>query len=258
MADAFLGDKTPGLETAVNELFQTDMREDAKLAVLDKLVASDVKRAIAVIDQLAEPVQHQYAMVGHYPAIRSVKGEEAAQAQGRKLLRSAPFALAKLVMAGHRDETPLWFFAEPPSPQERDLLWLFRAVAAQWNPRSVYVDALKRHFAKPSPEKGLGSDRYYVLGRLVMGLESEEVGTSLRGTTPSTSCEVAFYLGARAQGLGKLDEAHDWYRVAVETSLPREAEYHFALGQLDIWKMERKSLARIAVESRPDAPASNR
>jgi hypothetical protein len=249
MADAFLGDKTPGLETAVNELFKTGIREDTKQAVLDELAVSDVKRAIAVIDQLAEPVQHQYAIVRHYGAIRSVKGDDAAQALGRKLLRSAPPSLAQLVMAGHGEEALLWMLPEPPAPPARDLLWLFRAVAAQWHPRSIYVDALKRHFAKPSPDKGLGSDRYYVLGRLVMGLECEEVGTSLRGTTPSTSCEVAFYLGARAQGLGKLDEAHDWYRVAVETSLPREAEYQFALSQLDIWSKEGKSLARIAKET---------
>jgi hypothetical protein len=248
MADAFLGDKTPGLETAVNELFKTDIREDTKEAILDALVVNDVKRTVAVIDQLAEPVQHQYAIVRHYGAIRSVKGDDAAQALGRKLLRSASPSLAQLVMAGHSQEAPLWFLTEPPAPQARDLLWLFRAVAAQWHPRSVYVDALKRHFAKPSPDKGLGSDRYYVLGRLVMGLESEAVGTSLRGTTPSTSCEAAFYLGARAQGLGKLDDAHDWYRVALETSLPREAEFRFALSQLDIWSKEGKSLARIAKE----------
>jgi hypothetical protein len=248
MADAFVNDKTPGLETAVNELFKASIRQDAKEAVLDELVVTDVKRAVAVIDQLAEPVQQQYAIIRHYNAIRSVKGDEAAQALGRKLLRSAPPSLAKLAISAYGEEAPLWFLSEPPSPQERDLLWLFRAVAAQRNPRSVYVDALKRHFAKPSPDGGRGGDRYYVLGRLVMGLESEEVGTSLRGTTPSTSCEAAFYLGARAQGLGKLDEAHDWYRVAVETSLPREAEYHFALGQLDIWSSQGKSLARIAKE----------
>jgi hypothetical protein len=159
MADAFLGDKTPGLETAVNELFKTGIREDAKQAILDALVVGDVKRAIAVIDQLAEPVQHQYAIVRHYNAIRSVKGETAAQALGRRLLRSAPPSLAQLVIAGHGQEAPLWFLSEPPAPQARDLLWLFRAVAAQWNPRSVYVDALRRHFAKPSPDKGLGSDR---------------------------------------------------------------------------------------------------
>ena len=246
MADAFVNDKTPGLETAVNELFKAGIREDAKAAVIDELVVTDVKRAVGIIDQLAEPVQQQYAIVRHYNAIRSVKGDEAAQALGRKLLRSAPPSFAKLAISEYGEEEPLWFLSEPPSPQERDLLWLFRAVAAQRNPRSVYVDALKRHFAKPSPDQGRGSDRYYVLGRVVMGLESEAVGTSLRGTTPSTSCEAAFYLGARAQGLGKLDEAYDWYRVAVETSLPGEAEYHFALGQLDIWSREGKSLAWIA------------
>jgi hypothetical protein len=195
-------------------------------------------------------VQRQYAIVRHYGAIKAVKGEEAAQALGRHLLRSASPSIASLAIAAH-SEAPLWLLPEPPSPQAHDLLWLFRAVAARWDPRSAYVDALERHFAKPSPDKGLGGDRYYVLGRLVMGLESEAVGTSLRGSTPSTSCEAAFYLGVRAQGLGKLDEAHDWYRVAVETALPREAEHHFAMSQLGLWSREGKSLARIAKDALP-------
>jgi hypothetical protein len=248
MADAFLNDKTPGLETAVDELFKAGVSDSAKEAVLDALFVNDAKLAITVVDRLGA-LQRQYAILRHYNAFRAVKGEAAAQEVGRKLLGSAPAAFASLAIAEHSEEEPLWFLAEPPSPQARDLLWLFRAVGAQRHPRSVYVDALRRHYAKPSPEKGLGSDRYYVLGRVVMGLEGEEVGTALRGTTPSAACEAAFYLGARAQGLGKLDEAHDWYRVAVETSLPGEAEYRFALGQLSLWKREGKSLARIAQET---------
>lgn len=245
MADAFLDDKTPGLETAVNELFKVGITQDSKDAVLDELIVNEVRRAVAVIDQLAEPLQRQYAILRHYNAIRFVKGEAGAQALGRQLLRSTPPQFAALALAVHGAE-PLWLLPEPAAPEARDLLWLFRAVAAHWDPPSVHVDELARHFAKPSPGKGLGGDRYYVLGRLVMGLESEAVGTSLRGTTPSTMCEAAFYLGARAQGLGKLDEAHDWFRVAVETSLPGEAEYRFALSQLSIWQREDKSLARIA------------
>ena len=250
LADAFLNDKTPGLESAVNELLKAGVTDDTKECLLDALVVNDVKRAVAVIDQLEDPVQRQHDVVRHYNAIKAVKGEEAAQALGRQVLRSASPSIASLALAGH-SAAPLWLLPEPPSPQARDLLWLFRAVAARWDSRSVYVDALERHFGKSSPDRGLGSDRYYVLGRLVMGLESEEVGTSLRGTTPSTSCEAAFYLGARAQGLGKLDEAHDWYRVAVETSLPREAEYHFAMSQLGLWSGQEESLARIAKETMP-------
>jgi hypothetical protein len=47
------------------------------------------------------------------------------------------------------------------------------------------------------------------------------------------------------------DEAHDWYRVAVETALPREAEHHFAMSQLGLWSREGKSLARIAKDALP-------
>ena len=107
------------------------------------------------------------------------------------------------------------------------------------------MEALTQHLAAPR------NARYYLLGRVVMGLEDEAAGTALRGTTPSQSCEVAFYLGARAQGLGRLDEAHDWYRAAIETSLPGESEYRFALAQLAIWSGQGKSLARLAREGSP-------
>jgi hypothetical protein len=169
---------------------------------------------------------------------------------GRKALSSAPWTIAQIAIVDRKEE-PLWLLPQPPSPQAHDLLWLFRAVAAQWSPTSIYRDALARHFAKPSPGGGTGNDRYYVLGRLVMGLEGEAVGTSLRGDTPSGSCEVAFYLGARAQGLGKIDEAHDWYRAAVETALPQENEYRFSIAQLEHWSRENKSLARLTKEATP-------
>ena len=67
----------------------------------------------------------------------------------------------------------------------------------------------------------------------------------------ATKRSPAFYLGARAQGLGKLDEAYDWYRAAVETALPQENEYRFSLAQLALWSRENKSLSRMTKEATP-------
>jgi hypothetical protein len=184
------------------------------------------------------------ATIRNFDVVRAAKGDAAAEAWGRERLAGAPGQIAARAIADHQEE-PLWLLDEPGPGEARDVLWLFRAVAAQWHSPSRHLETLKQHFALP------GDARYYLLGRAVMGLEDEAAGTALRGTTPSQSCEVAFYLGARAQGLGKLDEAHDWYRAAIETSLPGESEYRFALAQLTIWSVQGKSLARLAKEGSP-------
>jgi tetratricopeptide (TPR) repeat protein len=242
--NVFVQDKTPAIEAAMLEIFKAGLGYDAQEGFIDALGKSDAKLAVAFMEKLTEPEARILVAIRNFDVVRAAKGDAAAEAWERERLAGASSRFAALAIADHREE-PLWLLDEPGPGEPRDLLWLFRAVAAQWHPPSRHLEALKQHFASP------GNARYYQLGRVVMGLEDEAAGTALRGATPSQSCEVAFYLGARAQGLGKLDEAHDWYRAAVETSLPGESEYRFALAQLVIWSGQGKSLARLAQEGSP-------
>lgn len=242
--DVFVQDKTPGIEAAMQEILKAGLGNDAQAAFIEALGKSDAKLAVALMEKLTEPKARMLATIRNFDVVRTAKGDAAAEAWGRERLAGAPGQIAARAIADHQEE-PLWLLDEPGPGEARDVLWLFRAAAAQWHPPSRHLEVLKQHFASP------GTARYYVLGRLVMGLDDEVAGTALRGTTPSQSCEVAFYLGARAQGLGKLDEAHDWYRAAIETSLPGESEYRFALAQLAIWSAQGKSLARLAREGSP-------
>jgi tetratricopeptide (TPR) repeat protein len=238
----FVRDKIPGAGAAMQEILKAGLPSAAQDVIIDGVGVRDAKLAMTLIEQITAPMDRMRAVLRHYDIARAAMGDAAAGAWGRQRLRGAPapFAAGALV---ERKEEPLWLLEEPGPGQARELLWLFRAVAAQWHPPSHHLEVLKQHFAAP------GGARYYLLGRVVMGLEDEAAGTALRGTTPSQACEVAFYLGARVQGLGKLDEAHDWYRAAVEMSLPAESEYHFALTQLAIWSAQGKSLERLARES---------
>jgi tetratricopeptide (TPR) repeat protein len=238
--NVFVRDKVPGASAAMQEILKAGL-PPAEDAILDAVGMRDAKLAVALMGQVTAPKDRMHAAIRHYDVARAALGDAAAEAWGRQWLRGASAQFATGAIAEHKEE-PLWLLEEPGPGQARELLWLFRAVAAQWHPPSRHLDALKQHFVAP------GSARYYLLGRVVMGLEDELTGTSLRGTNPSQACEVAFYLGARAQGLGKLDEAHDWYRAAVETSLPGESEYHFALTQLALWSGQGKSLSRLAHE----------
>jgi hypothetical protein len=247
-ARVFVDGKTPGLEIAAQEYLKAGLPFEARRNLIDALGWTDVKAAVALMEKLGDPRDRMHAAVRSLHLMRKVKGDAAAEAWGREQLRGAPLAYAAGAIADHREDA-LWLGPEPPPGGGLDLLWLFRAVAAQWESPSRHIAALKEHFAAP------GADRYYRFGRLVMGLEDEAAGAAMRGTTPSQACEAAFYLGARAQGLGKLEEAHDWYRAALETSLPGENEYRFALAQLTLWSHPGISLARIAKEGRTASDA---
>jgi len=114
-----------------------------------------------------------------------------------------------------------------------------RASAAAWKRDSPHREEVRKHF-EPS-----GTARYYVLGRVVVGLEDEAAGTALAGDIHQV-CEVAYYLGAAAQYQGRIEDASDWFRAALETSLAGENEYRFAHAELTVWKSLAKSLTRIA------------
>jgi tetratricopeptide (TPR) repeat protein len=242
VAPAFVGvfmhDKVPGIEAAAQEIFKSNLPGEAKEYFIGAVGHVDAKQAVALIDLLTSPSDRQHAALRDFTLVRTVKGDAAAETWGREQLRLAPVSFSTGAIVEHQED-PLWLLPEPGPGPRLDLLWLFRAVAAQWQPPSRHLAALKQHFAAP------GTERYYRFGRLVMGLEDEAAGTAMRGSTPSQACEAAFYLGARAQGLGKLDDAHAWYRAAIETSLPGESEYRFALAQMSIWAAQGKSLARI-------------
>ena len=235
----FLNEKRPGIEAAARELFAVGLPGDDQDYLIDAVGRVDPKQAVACIELLTDPKDRMHAALRNLELVRAVKGDTAAETWGREQLRGAPAPYAAGAIAEHQEES-VWLLPEPNPGPGLDVMWLFRAVAAQWRPPSRHLPALQQHFAAP------GAERYYRFGRLVMGLEEEATGTAMRGTTPSQACEAAFYLGARAQGLGKLEEAHDWYRAALETSLPGESEYRFALSQLTLWAGQHKSLARIA------------
>jgi tetratricopeptide (TPR) repeat protein len=237
-ARVFVQGMAPGAEAAFSEILKAGLDPAASIEIIDAVGKSNAKLAVAFMEQLTQPIARMETAVRNFEILRTAKGDKAAVAWARERMRGGAAHAAGIM--SERQEEPLWLLDEPGQGEPRDLLWLFRAVAAQWRPPSRHLDALKQHFATP------GDARYYKLGRVVMGLEDEAAGIALRGTTPSQACEVAFYLGARAQGLGKLDEANDWYRAAIETSLPGESEYHFALAQMAVWAAQNRSLARIA------------
>lgn len=141
----------------------------------------------------------------------------------------------------------LWeFIGDPPADEHGEFIWLMRA--------SGYLkEKLKSQAQNNAHQQQL--QHYYeqhtvgyypLIGRYLLGKTSEAEVLSLL-TNPKTECEIAYYMGLRAQVEGRYQDASAWYRRAMETGLTKNGEYLWAFQQLYIWHNLGKSLSRITV-----------
>jgi hypothetical protein len=109
---------------------------------------------------------------------------------------------------------------------------------------------LSAYYQGKAPAKVINpGGRYHALGRFLMGLSTEkEISTYAKDA--KSRCEIAYYIGLKAQGEYRYADACDWYRVCVETGLVNNGEYRWAFNTLAAWHAQGKSLARLAAEKK--------
>ena len=139
----------------------------------------------------------------------------------------------------------LWeLIGEPPHDDHGRFVWLMRAAAA--------VDAglaTDPHRAELMAYYGQsGKDPYFVMGRHLVGLATEEEMLDL-ADAPDRRCEVAYYLGVRARAEGRYEDASEWFLVAVATGQTQEGEYTWAIDELTNWAAARQSLKVLAARA---------
>ena len=120
----------------------------------------------------------------------------------------------------------LWSWQPNDGRDEGRFTWLMRSVAAVRSglDKNAHRQELLDHYATSNDSP------YYVMGRYLVGLEREDAMLAL-ATTLHRKCEVSFYLGVRARAEGRIADAVDWFRVAVETA-QGDGEYFWALRAL--------------------------
>ena len=79
---------------------------------------------------------------------------------------------------------------------------------------------------------------------LRVGLEDQAQVLSLV-TQPNRLCEVAYYVGLKAEAEGRIEDAIAWYRVVLDTGLMQEGEYRWALDALWSWASRARSIASL-------------
>jgi tetratricopeptide (TPR) repeat protein len=137
----------------------------------------------------------------------------------------------------------LWDLPNLPESQDHpEFVWLMRAAASAkiGSDKDPHHDDLVRYY------KNASQGPYDVIGRYLIGLATEEQILAL-AIDPKKRCEIAYYIGLRAQGEGRTEDASDWYRVSIETGLTNNGEYRWAYTTLNQWNTQGKPLSQITV-----------
>lgn len=100
-------------------------------------------------------------------------------------------------------------------------------IALNRHPENLEEEFLN-HYATPSKYyyRQVGQ---FLLGKLTKG---DFIKTA---NTPKKRCEFAYYIGLNERLNGNFKEASNWYQICLETNLPRNGEYGWALKELKWW-----------------------
>jgi hypothetical protein len=129
---------------------------------------------------------------------------------------------------GSEQDELLWTFIETPEDGgQSEYVWLLRAAAHLRAPIKdpARTKALQHYYAHE------GSTYYFTIGRHLTGFISEQQAFAI-ATGGKERCELAFFLGFKAEYEGRWKEASNWYRVVMETELVDNSEYVWAVKKL--------------------------
>lgn len=170
------------------------------------------------------------------------KGQKEALEWIRPRIPSRVLGEATVVMFQEDAGALMWdLIPDPEKTAYPAGVWAMRAAAFV---RSGEKDpprerALRGYFVKPS------DDRFHAIGRYLMGLDARD-DLLARAKTAESRCEIAYYIGLKAESEGDYVEAADWYRIVLETGQDQEYEHAWASSTLSNWIVRDRSLAYLA------------
>ncbi len=231
---------------AAMEALQRTALDAFSLSQLATSVAAGGRHRLAfeLLSRLKDPGPGQLELsVAAYLELKLASDEATARAWLETAVPSESRAALSTIAMKTKAYELLWTLVPTPDRHDdaADFVWLARATGALDRAEGDR-EALRRHFERT------GDSHSHVLGRYLLGLEDETAVLRLVGTEATKTCEVAFYLGMKAESERHLEEASDWYHAALETGLAGDHEYRLAADRLSAWYATGKSLARLATE----------
>lgn len=180
--------------------------------------------------------------INAYQYLRAWKGDSVALDWIRPRIPSRVLSDVSQVMFQEGAGELMWeLVPNPETTRYPPGLWLMRAAAfvhAQ-DTDPARQTALMDYYGTPS------GDDYVAMGRYLMGLESQDSLLAL-ALTAERRCEIAYYIGLKAEGERRYRDAAAWYRLVLETGQTREYEYGLALDALSSWRNSARSLDLLA------------
>ncbi len=187
-----------------------------------------------------------------YRYLKQAEGEQRARRWlGETAIAKRPGILGMMAYQEGQDELLWELLSDPPDNDNGHATWKFRA-AAYHRAGKEHPERRRRleeHYARQS------SNWYHRLGKLVWSGEAKEALIS-DATSEKKQCEVAYWIGLKAQFDGDYAGASDWYHVALLTGASNNGEYHWAADELYGWVDSRHSYSLARLER--DKPILNR
>jgi hypothetical protein len=185
-------------------------------------------------------------LVTAYTVLRDWKGEPAALAWLRPQVKPGELAAFADAAIGGGEEALVWSIV-PDSGGDFDKLWVLRGVSAH---RTKAVRS-KLPLVRAHYEADAGGGAYWSeIGKYLAGL-SDDATVAALAHDPQTIAEVSFYMGARAEGEGRYEDANDYYRSAVEAGGKGYGEVNWARLTLNRWKRYGVTLSRVGEQPFP-------
>lgn len=203
--------------------------------------------AVLVSTKLAPPGSDRWDQtLTLYHYMVSASGRDVALAWLRKQPAINPPLQFGVKALYRKDDDLLWDAVSPDARSRPEMVWLIRACAYAMRSaeNAPHRDELLAYYGRPESAAWLE-------GRYLVGLATE--AELLAATdTPRRLSGTAFYLGAKAQGEGRMRDACDWYRVSMET--PGEPiPQGLAIWALSDWIRTPQGLQKL---EKPAAPGS--
>ena len=239
---------------ALDREFQSGDHLGEGLQVLAKELdrAGDAALAFEVASRVHVHTDNAWiVIIDSYRYLRASAGAEAARRWLDEHTRDLDDeALNRLLPTafGEGEDALVWDLRWPkPRGDDLEFLWMLRAAGSRrTTPSPEQRHALAEHFATP------GDGHYHLLGRYLLGLETEAAAHAEPATTRAAS-ETDYYLGFAAEQEGRIVDAARWYARCAALNMHHNAEDYWARRALARWATSGRTVARIEAETRAGA-----
>ncbi len=184
-------------------------------------------------------------LIDAYSHLKAYGGKAKAAAWIRSHIPQAMYnPLAMMAYDQEEFDLPWELIDNRPQGKYTEFAWLMRAASWVRSPsQGNRLHMLLHYYSRDS------KDYYYVTGKYLVGLTSQKNVLALM-INEKRRCEIAYYIGLRAQATGNYRVAAGWFRISEETGLVKNGELRWAYNTLYQWCNEDKSLSLIAAEDR--------